>query len=196
MAKLIYSAIISLDGYVADEDGSFDWAEPDDEVHAFVNDLERPIGTYLYGRRMYDVMVFWENVPDLAHQSPVFQDFAEIWQAAEKVVYSRTLAQVSSARTRIERDFDPEAVRRLKATTKRDLTVGGPELAAQALAADLVDECELFLTPVVVGGGNPALPRHLRVRLELLDERRFASGVVYLRYHVRTKSDGGERRAP
>jgi dihydrofolate reductase len=197
MAKLIYSAIASLDGYVADEDGNFDWAEPDAEVHAFVNDLERPIGTYLLGRRMYEVMVYWENVPDLAGQSPVSQDYAHIWQAAEKVVYSRTLAQKRNAlgplsltaygpgtRTRIEREFDPEAVRRLKASAERDLSVGGAELAAQALAAGLVDECQLFLTPVVVGGGNPALPKHLRLRLELLDERRFASGVVYLRHRI------------
>jgi dihydrofolate reductase len=197
MVKLIYSAIASLDGYVADEDGNFDWAEPDAEVHAFVNDLERPIGTYLYGRRLYEVMVYWETLPDLAQEPPVIQDFAHIWQAAEKVVYSRTLAQERNAvgplsltaygpgtRTRIEREFDPEAVRHMKAAAARDLSVGGPELAAQALAAGLVDECQLFLTPVAVGGGNPALPRHLRLRLELLDERRFASGVVYLRYRV------------
>ena len=186
MARLIYSAITSLDGYVADESGNFDWAEPDEEVHAVVNDLERPIGTHLYGRRMYDTMVFWENVPDLAGQSPVFQDYALIWQAAQKIVYSKTLTTVASERTRIERDFDPEAVRRLKASAERDLSVGGPELAAQALAAGLVNECQLFLTPIVVGGGNPALPRHLRLQLELLDERRFASGVVYLRYRIST----------
>jgi dihydrofolate reductase len=184
MANLIYSVITSLDGYVADENGNYDWAEPDTEVHAFVNDQQRPVGTYLYGRRMYETMVYWESVPDPSGQPPVSQDYAQIWKAAAKVVYSRMLAQVSSAQTRIERAFDPEAVRQMKASAERDLTVGGPELAAQALAAGLVDECHLFLTPVSVGGGNPALPTHLHLRLELLDERRFASGTVYLRYRV------------
>ena len=186
MAKLIYSAIASLDGYVADEDGNFDWAAPDEEVHTFVNDLERPVGTYLYGRRMYEVMVFWETAHTFADQRPVMQDFAKIWQAADKVVYSRTLAAVSSARTRIERDFDPEAVRQLKASAGRDLSVGGPHLAAQAIRAGLADECHLFLTPFVVGGGNRSLPNNVRLKLELLDERRFGSGVVYLRYRTRT----------
>jgi dihydrofolate reductase len=186
MAKLIYSAIMSLDGYIADEDGNFDWAAPDEEVHTFVNDLERPVGTYLYGRRMYEVMVAWETAHTFADQRPVMQDFAKIWQAADKVVYSRTLAAVSSARTRIERDFDPEAVRQLKASAGRDLTVGGPDLAAQAIRAGLVDEYHLFLTPFVVGGGNQSLPNNVRLKLELLDERRFGSGVVYLRYRTRT----------
>ena len=183
MAKLIYSAIASLDGYVADKDGNFDWAAPDEEVHAFVNDLERPIGVYLYGRRMYDVMAVWDNIEMFADH-PVTQDFATIWHGAEKVVYSRTLEAVSSAKTRIERDFDPEAVRQLKASSERDISVGGPELAAQTLKAGLVDELHLFLTPVIVGGGNQALPDDLRMKLELLEERRFASGVVYLRYKV------------
>jgi dihydrofolate reductase len=185
MARLIYSAITSLDGYIADEDGNFDWAEPDEEVHAFLNDLERPVGTYLYGRRMYEVMAGWETVDIGADQSPFTRDFAAIWQAAEKIVYSTTLATVSSARTRIEREFDPEAVRQLKARADRDLTIGGPALAAQALRAGLVDECQLFLTPIVVGGGTPSLPDHLRLPLELLDERRFGNGVVYLRYRTR-----------
>jgi dihydrofolate reductase len=186
MAKLIYSAITSLDGYIADEDGNFDWAAPDEEVHTFVNDLERPVGTYLYGRRMYEVMVAWETAHTFADQRPVMQDFAKIWQAADKVVYSRTLAAVSSARTRIERDFDPEAVRQLKASAGRDLSVGGPDLAAQAIRAGLVDEFHLFLTPFVVGGGNQSLPDNVRVQLELLDERRFGGGVVFLRYRTRT----------
>ncbi|HLZ10587.1 MAG TPA: dihydrofolate reductase family protein [Chloroflexota bacterium] len=186
MAKLIYTAITSLDGYVADEDGSFDWAAPDDEVHAFVNDLERPVGTYLYGRRMYEVMVAWETAQTFADEGPVIRDFAHIWQAADKIVYSRTLAAVSSARTRIERELDPEAVRHLKARAERDLSIGGPDLAAQAFKARLVDECHLFLTPIVVGGGKPALPTNIRVKLELLDERRFGNGVVYLRYRIRT----------
>ena len=186
MAKLIYSAIMSLDGYIADEDGNFDWAAPDAEVHAFVNDLERPAGTYLYGRRMYDVMAAWETMPTGADQSPVERDFAEIWRAADKVVYSKTLQTVSSARTRIERDFEPEAVRQLKAQARRDLTVGGPGLAAEALAAGLVDELHLFVVPVVVGGGTQVLPSHVRLQLELLDERRFDGGVVHLHYRTRT----------
>jgi dihydrofolate reductase len=183
-AKLIYSAIASLDGYVADEDGNFDWAAPDEELHSFVNDLERPVGTYLYGRRMYDVMVAWETMHTFPDQPPFTRDFAEIWQAADKIVYSRTLATVSSARTRIERAFDPDAVRQLKSLAQRDITVGGPDLAAQAFRAGLVDECHLFLTPILVGGGNPSLPSHVRLKLELLDERRFASGVVYLHYRT------------
>jgi dihydrofolate reductase len=186
MAKLIYSAITSLDGYVADEDGNFDWAVPDEEVHTFVNDLQRPVGTYLYGRRMYEVMVAWETADTLADQPPYTQDFAQIWQAADKIVYSTTLETVSSARTRIERDFDPEAVRRMKAATGPDLTVAGPDLAAQAFKAGLVDECHLFLAPIVVGGGNQSLPNNVRVKLELLDERRFGNGMVHLRYRTRT----------
>jgi dihydrofolate reductase len=159
MPNLIYSAIASLDGYVADEDGKFDWAAPDEEVHSFVNELERPVGIYLYGRRMYEVMVYWETADTLADQSPPPErDFAEIWQAADKVVYSKTLEQASSARTRIEREFDPEAVRRLKASAERDLSVGGPDLAAQAIKAGLVDELHLFVTPIIVGGGNPGSP--------------------------------------
>jgi dihydrofolate reductase len=185
VAKLIYSAISSLDGYVADADGNFDWAAPDDEVHAFVNDLERPIGTYLYGRRMYETMVFWETAHTYDDQRPVMQDFAAIWQAAEKVVYSTTLEAPSSARTRIERDFDPEAVSRMKASAGRDLTVGGADLAGQALKAGLVDDCHLFLTPVVVGGGTRSLPDDVRLQLDLLDERRFGNGVVHLHYRVR-----------
>jgi dihydrofolate reductase len=181
MAKLIYSAIASLDGYVADERGNFDWAAPDEEVHAFVNDLERPVGTYLYGRRMYEVMVAWETMT-LDDQPPLIHDFAEIWRAAEKVVYSRTLEAVSSASTRIERDFDPEAVRHLKAAAASDITVGGPDLAAQAIAAGLVDEYQLFLAPIVVGAGKQFLPDGVRLELELVDEHRFGSGMVHLRY--------------
>jgi dihydrofolate reductase len=181
VARLIYSAITSLDGYVADENGNFDWAAPDEEVHAFVNDLERPIGTCLYGRRMYEVMAVWETMAD---PSPVMRDFAEIWRAADKVVYSTSLADVSSARTRIEREFDPETVRKLKATADRDLAVGGATLAAEAIRAGLVDELQLFLNPVIVGGGTQALPDGIRLDLELLEERRFASGVVYLQYAV------------
>jgi len=181
MAKLIYSAIASLDGYVADADGKFDWAAPDEEVHAFVNDLERSVGTYLYGRRMYETMVAWETL-DVADEPPSVRDFAEIWRAAEKVVYSRTLATVSSARTRIERCFDAEAVRRMKAEAGRDLSVGGPTLAAEAIGAGLVDEIQLLVAPVVVGGGLRALPDRVHLELELLDERRFRSGVVHLHY--------------
>ena len=186
MAKLIYSAITSLDGYVADEDGNFDWAEPDEEVHTFVNDLERPVGTYLYGRRMYEVMVYWETAHTLPDRPPFIQDYTEIWQSADKIVYSTTLDQVSSARTRIERDFDSEAVRRMKAAAGRDISVGGPDLAAQAIKAELVDEYQLFVVPVVVGSGKQSLPSNVRLNLELLDERRFGNGTVYLRYRTRT----------
>ena len=183
MANLIYSAIASLDGYIADEDGNFDWAAPDEEVHAFVNDLQRPVGTYLFGRRMYEVMVAWETM-STDDEPPVMKDFAEMWHAAEKVVYSKTLDEVSSARTRIERDFDPETVRRMKASADSDIGVGGPDLAAHAFKAGLVDELQLFFVPWVLGSGNQALPDNVRMKLELLDERRFRSGVVYLRYRI------------
>ena len=185
MAKLIYSAIISLDGYIEDQDGQFDWAAPDEEVHQFINDLERTAGTYLYGRRMYEMMAVWETDPSLAAEGPITRDFAEIWQAADKIVYSKTLGAVSTARTRLERAFDPEAVRQLKAAARQDLAIGGPDLAAHAFRAGLVDECHLFLVPVVVGGGKHALPQGVRLELELLAERHFGSGVVHLRYRVK-----------
>jgi dihydrofolate reductase len=184
MAKLIYSTITSLDGYVADQDGKFDWAAPGAEVHAFVNDLERPIGTYLYGRRMYEVMAFWETMPMGPDQPAVMRDFAQIWLAADKVVYSKTLEAASSARTRIERDFDPDAIRQMKASAERDISVGGAELAGEALKAGLVDECHMLVTPIIVGGGNPSLPDDVRMNLELLDERRFGNGVVHLHYRT------------
>jgi dihydrofolate reductase len=186
MAKLIYSAITSLDGYVADVDGNFDWAVPDEEVHTFINDLERPVGTYLYGRRMYEVMVGWESAQFLTDQPPFMLDFAQIWQAAEKIVYSKTLEKVSSARTRIERAFDPEAVRQMKARAGREIIVGGPDLTAQAIKAGLVDEWHLFVAPIVVGGGKQSLPNNVRLKLELLDERRFGNGMVHLHYRTRT----------
>jgi dihydrofolate reductase len=182
MAKLICTALTSLDGYIADEHGEFDWSAPDHDVHAFINDLERPIGTYLYGRRLYEVMVFWETAPP--DQSPPVLDYAELWQAADKIVYSTTLETTSSARTRIERTFDPNAVRAIKDAADRDLSIGGPALAAHAFRAGLVDEVRLFVSPLSVGGGNPFLPDQLRLDLQLLDERRFDSGVVYLRYRV------------
>lgn len=191
MAKLIYSAIASLDGYVEDEDGKFDWAEPDQEVHAFVNDLERPVRTYLYGRRLYETMAGWETDPSLAEHSPVMRDFAAIWQAAEKIVYSRTLEAVSTARTRIEREFHPDAVRQEKEAAGSDLIVGGAGLAAEAFRAGLVDEFHLFLTPVLVGGGKHALPQGVNLKLELLDERRFRSGTVFLRYRSASSGDAG-----
>jgi dihydrofolate reductase len=183
MAKLIYSAIASLDGYVEDEEGKFDWAAPDDEVHAFVNDLERPIGTYLYGRRMYETMRYWESADAEPGQPPVSLDFARIWQAADKIVYSTTLPAPVTARTRVERDFDPDQVRKLTEAADRDLAVGGAHLAAQAIAAGLVDEYQLFLVPHVVGGGTRSLPDHVRLNLTLAAEHRFASGVIYLCYH-------------
>jgi len=184
MAKLIYSAITSLDGYIADENGNFDWAAPDEEVHAFVNDLERPVGTYLYGRRMYEVMRYWETASTSGDAAPVMRDYADIWQAADKIVFSKTLEEAPTTRTRIERVFDPDAIRQLKASAERDITVGGPELAGQAIKAGLVDEIHLFLTPVAVGGGNQALPDGVRAHLELLDERRFENGVVHLHYRT------------
>ena len=184
MARLIYMTITSLDGYVAGEDGKYDWAMPDDEVFAFVNDFERPVGTYLYGRRLYEEMIGWETTPQVG-PPPLMLDFARIWRAADKVVFSRSLEAVCTARTRIERDFDPRAVRQLKEQTDRDITVGGPVLAAEALKAGLVDECHLIVCPVVVGGGKKCLPSGLRLALELLAERRFGNGAVYLRYAVR-----------
>ena len=186
MGKLVYGAIASLDGYVNDASGGFGWAAPDEEVHQFVNDLERPVGTYLYGRRMYDVMRYWATADAEPGQPPVGLDYAAIWQAADKVVYSRTLEAVSSARTRIERNFDPNAVRQLKASADSDLSVGGPNLAAQAIRAGLVDELHLLISPVVVGGGNRALPDDVRLDLELMDERRFGNGVIHVHYRTKT----------
>jgi dihydrofolate reductase len=185
VAKLIYSVIASLDGCVEDKRGNFDWGEPDEEVLAFVNELERPIGTSLYGRRMYETLVYWETNGDGADQSLASREFALLWRTAEKIVYSRTLPTASSTRTRIERDFDPTAIRRLKESSTRDLSVGGAELAGVAMAAGLVDEIHLLLCPVVVGGGKRALPDDVLVELDLLDEQRFGSGVVHLHYGVR-----------
>jgi dihydrofolate reductase len=184
MGKLIYFTLASLDGYVADKDGKFGWAEPDEEVHAFVNDLERPVGTYLYGRGMYEVMIAWESL-DLAGEPPVIQDYAAIWRAADKIVFSRTLESVSSARTRLERELDLEAVRRLKEEATQDLAIAGPRLAGQAIEAGLVDEYHLVLAPVIVGGGKQMLPDDVRLDLELVDERRFESGFVFLNYTAR-----------
>lgn len=185
VAKLIYSAITSLDGYVADTEGNFDWSAPDDEVHRFVNDLERPIGTYLYGRRMYEVMVYWQTAPTRSLEPSAEEEYAEIWQAADKIVYSTSLETISSAKTRIERGFDPEKIKQLKAAAARDISMGGPTLAAQAMKLGLVDECHLFLSPIVVGGGRQALPDNVRVELDLLDERRFRNGVVQLHYRIK-----------
>ena len=182
MAKLIYLMLASLDGYAADEGGDFGWARPDEEVHGFVNELTRPIGTHLYGRRMYEVMTAWESDDLIAGEPDSIQEFAEIWRPAEKIVYSRTLQDVSTQRTRIERDFDPEAVRLLKRDSEADLGIGGPSLAREAFRAGLVDECHLFLAPVIVGGGLRALPEGVRIDLELLGERRFPNGFVHLRY--------------
>ncbi|HEX8510109.1 MAG TPA: dihydrofolate reductase family protein [Propionibacteriaceae bacterium] len=184
MGRLVYASITSLDGYVADEQGAFDWSAPDEEVHAFVNDLQRPVGTYLYGRRLYETMVAWETMPT-AGEPPVIQDFATIWRTADKVVYSTTLTTVSSARTRVERRFDVAEVERLKASATTELVVGGPTLAATALREGLVDEIHQLMSPVVVGGGRRLLPDGLRLQLELLDQRRFGNGVVYLRYGIR-----------
>ena len=181
MGRLIYSAIASLDGFVADEEGRWDWSVPNAEVHALVNDLARPLGTWLLGRRMYEVLAAWETIDD---EDPVMRDFAEIWRSADKVVYSRTLDAASTARTRVEREFDPEAVRRMKAESQPDLSIAGPGLAAHAFRAGLIDEIQLYLSPVIVGAGNPALPDGVKAPLELLDERRFGNDVVHLRYRV------------
>ena len=186
MAKLLYLFNASLDGYIADEDGNLDWGAPGEEYYSFINDLVRPVGTYLYGRRLYELMAVWETDPAAAAQSPGAREFAQLWQAADKVVYSRTLAAASTTRTRIERDFDPQGVRQLKAAAEGDLTVGGPALGAQAITAGLVDEYQLFVWPVVVGGGKRFFPDRARLQLELLDERRFGNGVVYLRYRTQT----------
>jgi len=187
MAKLIYSAITSLDGYIEDRDGNFDWAMPDEEVHTFINNLERSAQTYLYGRRMYEIMTVWETDPDMAADSPLMQDFAQIWQGASKIVYSKTLTDAVTRNTTIERNFNPEAIKQLKKTAQHDIAISGPELAAHAFRAGLVDECHLFLIPTSVGGGKPALPDGLRLELELLEERRFGNGTIYLRY--RTKQE-------
>lgn len=185
MAKLIYATNVSLDGYTEDEQGNLEWGISDDEVSAFWTDFERPIGTYLYGRRMYESMVYWETVSAKPGDQPeVMREFAQIWRDAEKIVYSRTLQAVSSARTRIECEFDPDAIRRLKESSEADITIGGPELAGQAMSAGLIDECHLLVNPIVLGGGKRALPDNLRMRLELLGKRRFRSGVVHLHYRV------------
>ena len=193
MAKLIYATIASLDGYVADEDGEFGWAAPDEQVHAFINDFERGLGTYLYGRRLYEVMRFWETIDTNSGRQSVERDYARIWQSTDKIVYSRTLRSVSSSRTRIERDFDAGAVRREKARAERDIGVGGPGLAAVALEAGLVDELRLFIVPVLVGGGTRSLPDHVRLELELLDEQRFDGGVVYLHYRILGSDEAHQR---
>jgi dihydrofolate reductase len=183
MADLIYAALASLDGYIEDEDGKFDWAKPDEDVHSFVNELERGVGTYLYGRRHYETLAVWETLP-LDEQPGYIRDYAELWRDSDKIVYSRTLDAPSTSRTRIERDFDPDAVRRLKDEAERDLAVGGAELAAQALRAGLVDELHLLLAPVLVGGGKRALPADVRLPLELVGERRFGNGFVHLHYRT------------
>jgi dihydrofolate reductase len=188
VGKLIYAANTSLDGYLEDETGSFDWSVPDDEVHAFWNEHERQIGTSLYGRRMYETMRVWESDDWLTGEPAVVREYAEIWRDTDKIVYSSTLAAASTSRTRIERRFDPDAVRRLKETSPSDLSIGGAAIGAEAFRHGLVDECVLLLCPVIVGGGRPALPRGVRLDLELLDHRRFANGVIHVRHRVRTAS--------
>jgi dihydrofolate reductase len=186
VAQLIYVTNVSLDGFIEDEHGNFDWTEPDDEQLAFITDLVRPIGTWLYGRRLYESMAVWETEPALAEQSELNADFATVWQAGDKIVYSNSLSAVSTAKSRIERTFDPAAIRTLKDEARHDLTIGGAHLAAQAFADGLIDECHLFVGPAIVGRGKPGLPSDLRIDLELLDERRFDNGVVYVRHRVRS----------
>jgi dihydrofolate reductase len=185
VGELVYMSIQSLDGYVADERGEFGWAFPGEEVHAFVNELTRPIGTHLFGRRMYEVMSVWERPEEFPELTQATRDFAAIWRTADKVVYSRTLDAVSTERTRVEREFDAEAVRAMKESSEHDLTVGGPTLAAEAFRAGLVDELQLFVAPAIVGGGTPSLPAGVRLDLELVEERRFDGGMAYLRYRTR-----------
>lgn len=186
MAHLIYSALSSLDGYIEDMDGNFDWAAPDEEVHKFINDLERTAGIHLYGRRMYETLMVWETDPNLAADSPLTRDFAEIWQAADKIVYSKTLEAASTRKTQIERSFDPQMIRQLKETATQDILIGGPELAAHAFRSGLIDEYHLFIAPIIVGGGKPALPDNVRLELELLEERHFRNGMVFLRYRIKS----------
>src|SRR5512146_1440993 len=185
MANLIYVANTSLDGYTEDKDGKFDWTEPSEEYFRFITNLVRATRTHLYGRRMYETMMGWETDPNLAAESPLRRDFAEVWQAANKIVYSRTLEAVATRKTQLERTFDPEAVRQLKEAVEQDILIGGAELAAHAFRSGLIDECHLFLIPIIVGGGKPSLPDNVRLELELLEERRFGSGVVFLRYRTR-----------
>lgn len=184
MAKLIYSAIMSLDGYIEDKNGKFDWAVPDEEVHSFINDLQRPVGTYLYGRRMYETMRGWETDPTIAERSPLARDFAQIWQSADKIVYSKTLETATTTKTRIERDFDPKAVRQVLKSAERDIMVAGADLAQHAFEAGLVDECRLYIVPVIVGGGKPCLPGKVRLNLALLNEHQFGNGTVHLCYRL------------
>jgi dihydrofolate reductase len=185
MANLIYIANTSLDGCTEDKDGKFDWTEPDEEQFRFVTNLVRATRTHLYGRRMYETMMVWETDPNLAAESPLMRDFAEIWQAANKIVYSRTLGTVSTRKTQLERTLDPESIRQLKEAVEQDILIGGPELAAHAFRAGLIDECQLFLTPIIMGGGKQSLPDNVRIELELLEERRFGNGMVFLRYRTR-----------
>ncbi len=186
MAKVIYVANVSLDGYIEDAHGSFDWTAPTDELFTFITDLVRPVGTYLYGRGMYETMAVWETDPTLAAQSGLRAEFANVWQAADKIVYSTSLGVVSTANTRLERRFDPDAVREMKVSSASDLTIGGPTVAAHAFNAGLVDECQLFVGPVLVGEGKPAFPRDARIQLELLEEHRFSNGVVNLHYRIQS----------
>jgi dihydrofolate reductase len=185
MANLIYVANTSLDGYTEDRDGKFDWTDPSGEVFRFITNLIRATGTHLYGRRMYETMMVWETDPNLAAESPLSRDFAEIWQAADKIVYSKTLETLSTRKTQLARTFNPEAIRQLKESVEQDILIGGPELAAHAFRAELIDECHLFLIPILVGGGKSALPDNVRLGLELLEERRFENGEVFLRYRTK-----------
>lgn len=190
MSKLIYSMTMSLDGFVSDAAGDFGWVAPDQEVHEFINELSRSIGTALYGRLIYETMVYWETALTVPGQPPFMVEYARIWQATDKIVYSTTLTEIASERTRIERTFDPAAVRQLKVASDQNIAIAGPHLAAQAIRAGLVDEYHVFVGPAIVGGGNPFFPAGVRLDLELLDERRFGNGVVYLRYGVKDQGQG------
>lgn len=185
MAHLIYTTNASLDGYIEDNEGRFDWTTPDEEYFKFISNLVKEAGTYLYGRRIYETMMVWETDPRLAAESPLWRDFAETWQAANKIVFSKTLESVSTGKTQLERSFNAEAIQQLKKSVGKDILIGGAELAAQAFRSGLIDEYHLFLIPIILGGGKPSLPNNVRLDLNLLEERRFGSGVVFLRYQIR-----------
>ena len=188
MSKLIYAVNTSVDGFMEDQDGNFGWTEPNDEVFKFITDLMRPIGTHLLGRRMYETMMVWETDPKFAAESSLKRDFAEVWQAANKIVFSTTLENLPTRKTQLMRSFEPETIRQLKANSEHDILIEGPEIASHAFRAGLIDECHLFILPVVVGGGKSAIPNNLRLNLELLEEQHFGNGTVYLRYRIKPES--------
>jgi dihydrofolate reductase len=186
MARLVYAVLASLDGYVADEAGNFDWAAPGEDVHRFINELERSVGTYLFGRRLYEIMAVWQDFPDIEQEPEVIGEYAAIWQSADKIVYSETLAAVTTPKTRLDRSFDPQSVRAMVTDQEQDVSIGGPTLASHALRAGIVDDIHLFIVPHIVGGGTPCWPAGLPLQLDLAEQERFSDGTVYLHYTTRT----------